>query len=130
MNEIDVGSLSTSQVSSDGHLIRLNFLDARGYAVAMNLTSDSVQQLLMTLPRLLSRALQTQHADDSVRAVFPLSDWRLETAAGSRNLILTMKTPDGFEVAFSVSARALAQISSAVENRGSLKGRGRADLAS
>src|ERR1700730_3455913 len=103
MNKIDIGSLSTCQVSSDGQWIRLNVHDTHGSPVQLNLTSNSAQQLLMTLPRLLTRALQTQHADDSLRAVFPLSDWRLETAARSRHLILTMKTPDGFEVAFSVS---------------------------
>jgi hypothetical protein len=69
----------------------------------------------MTLPHLLSRALQAQRSDSSVRAVFPLSEWRLEAAAESRDFILTMRTPDGFEVAFSLSAATLAGMTSVVE---------------
>jgi hypothetical protein len=74
----------------------------------------------MTLPQLLSRALQAQHGDDSVRAVFPLSRWRIETAAGSRNYILTMMTSDGFEVAFSLSAPAIAKMTVAEQGATSL----------
>jgi hypothetical protein len=48
--------------------------------------------------------------------VFPLGEWRLEAAGGSDDLILTLKTTDGFEVAFSISVPVLSQISSAVEN--------------
>jgi hypothetical protein len=130
MNEIDVGSLGTCQISSDGHWIRLNLRDTRGNPVPLNLTLSSVQQLLMRLPRLLSRAFQAQYADASMRAVFPLSDWRLETGARSENFILTMTTPDGFEVSFSIGARALAQIASAVEDPGCLAKRGRTRLTS
>jgi hypothetical protein len=80
----------------------------------------------MTLPHLLSRALKAQHhGDGSVRAVFPLSEWRLEAAAGSKDFILTMMTPDGFEVAFSLSAPAIAQITSAVEAHRSTGEQGR-----
>jgi hypothetical protein len=73
----------------------------------------------MTLPHLLSRALQAQRADGSVRAVFPLGEWRLEAAAESRDLILTMRTQDGFEVAFSLSAATLAGMTSGIERHSS-----------
>jgi hypothetical protein len=130
MNEIDVGSLGSCQISADGHWIRLNLRNKHGEAVALNFTINSVQQLLMRLPRLLSRALQAQYADDSMRAVFPLSSWRLETAARSGNFILTMTTPDGFEVSFSVGRRALAQIASAAEDAGPLVERQQTRLTS
>ena len=84
----------------------------------------------MTLPQLLSQALQAQHGDDSVRAVFPLSRWRIETAAGSRNYILTMMTSDGFEVAFSLSAPAIAKMTSALEATRSVAEQGATSLAS
>jgi hypothetical protein len=63
----------------------------------------------------LSTALRAQHGDSSARAVFPLDGWRLETAAGTSDLILTLKTPDGFEVAFSLSAATFARMSTDVE---------------
>jgi hypothetical protein len=69
----------------------------------------------MTLPHLLSRALKAQHhGDGSIRAVFPLSEWRLEAAAGSKDFVLSMMTPDGFEVAFSLSEPTIAQMTSAL----------------
>ena len=114
-NEIDVASLTTCEVAPGGHYVRLHFEDALGCPAALRLTSDRVQQLLMTLPRLLSRALQARHRDNSVRALFPLGEWRLETAAGSKDFILTLITSDGFEVAFSLSARAIVRIRSALE---------------
>jgi hypothetical protein len=121
-NEIDVASLTTCQVVPDGQYVRLHFEDAFGCPRTLRLTSSCVQQLVMTLPQLLSRALQAQHADTSVRAVFPLGEWRLEAAAESNDFILTMRTPDGFEVAFSLSAATLAGITSAVEEPGSTTG--------
>jgi hypothetical protein len=114
-NEIDVASLTTCQVAPEGHYVHLNFADALGRPTALRLTSSCIQQLVMTLPHLLTRALQAEHADPSLRAVFPLSQWRLEAAARSKDFILTMVTPDGFEVAFSLSAAAIAGISSVIE---------------
>jgi hypothetical protein len=113
--EIEIASLTTTAVSRDGRYVRLDFEDALGRPSNLRLTNADVQKLVMTLPRLLSRALQAQHGDATVRAVFPLSRWRLETAAAAEDLILTMMTTDGFEVAFSLSARAIAEITSALE---------------
>jgi hypothetical protein len=118
--EIDIASLTTCQVCPDGRHVRLNFANTRAGTATLRLTSACVQQLLMTLPHLLSTALRIQHRDSSVRAVFPLHDWRLEAAAGSGDLILTMTTTDGFEVAFTLSATAIAQISSAARERSSI----------
>ena len=114
-HEIDVASLTTCLVTPGGQRIRLNFEDARGRPATLALPSSCVQQLVMTLPHLLSTALKAQHGDRSARAVFPLEEWRLETAAETQELILTLKTPDGFEVAFSMSPATLAQLTTAVE---------------
>jgi hypothetical protein len=114
-SEIDVASLTTCLVTPGGQRIRLNFEDAHGHAATLVLPSSCVHQLVMTLPHLLATAVKSQHADTRTRAVFPLDEWRLEAAAGSTDLILTMKTPDGFEVAFSLSAATLAQMTSAIE---------------
>jgi hypothetical protein len=114
-DEIDIASLTTCLVTAGGDHIRLNFEDAHGQPATLRLKSACVQQLVMTLPHLLSTALKAQHADPSARAVFPLGEWRLETAAGSTDFILTMTTPDGFEVAFSMSGTVLAQMTSAIE---------------
>jgi hypothetical protein len=129
-NEIDVTSLTTCQVAPEGDYVRLNFEDALGRPAALRLTSASVHQLTMTLPHLLSKALQAQYGDSSLRAVFPLGDWHLEASAGSKDLILTMVTPDGFEVAFSLGAPALARLMSAFEKHRSMAEQGPTSLAS
>ena len=129
-DEIDVTSLITCQVSPGGQRIRLSFQDTGGRPATVNFTAGCVQQMVMTLPHLLSTALKAQHRDDSVRAVFPLGEWRLEAAAGSDDLILTLKTTDGFEVAFSISVPVLSQIGSAVENHDAQHNRKRNRLVS
>jgi hypothetical protein len=129
-NEIYVASLTTCEVSTDGCYVHLSFENELGRPAQLRLTSTGAQKLVMTLPQLLSRALQAQHGDDSVRAVFPLSRWRIETAAGSRDYILTMMTSDGFEVAFSLSAPAIAKMTSALEATRSVAEQGATSLAS
>jgi hypothetical protein len=116
-DQLNVRSLATCQVASDGSAISLNFEAADGRPVALSLPRGCVQQLVMTLPHLLSKALLAQHGDTSLRAVFPLSHWSLEAAAGSKDFILTMMTPDGFEVAFVLSARNIESITSAIEEQ-------------
>jgi hypothetical protein len=74
----------------------------------------------MTLPQLLSRALQAQHKDAAVRAVFPVRRWRIETATAAEDLILTLTTPDGFEVSFSLSKSTITEIGAALEETVSL----------
>jgi hypothetical protein len=114
--EIDVRSLKTHQVAPDGSVICLNIENAGGRAIALRLPRVCVEQLLMTLPSLLSKALQTRYGDESLRVVFPLGAWRLEGATGSKDFILTMGTADGFEVAFALSATAIAQLLYAIED--------------
>jgi hypothetical protein len=119
-SEIDVGLLTTHQVAPDGSVICLNIETAGGRPITLRMPSFCVEQLLMTLPHLLSKALQARHGDVSLRAVFPLGDWRLEAAAGSKDYILTMSTSDGFEVAFALSAPTITRMMFAMEDQNSL----------
>jgi len=89
----------------------LVFEAADGQAACLILPIHCIQQLLMTLPRAASKAMRAKHGDDTLRLVFPLGNWKLEHVAGARELILTLNTPDGFEVAFSVDHDAIAQMS-------------------
>jgi len=129
-DQINVRLLASCQVASDGSAICLKFEDADGRPVALRLPQACIQQLVMTLPHLLSKALLAQHGDQSLRAVFPLSDWRLEVAAGSKNFILTMRTTDGFEVSFVVSARNMEWMMSEIEARRSMAENGGVMLSS
>ena len=112
MTDISCASLTTCQIAADGSWIRLVFEAADGRPVSLTLPIQCIQQLLMTLPQAVSKAICARHRDDTLRLVFPLGNWKLEQAAGcAGELILTLQTPDGFEVAFSVDLDAIGQIS-------------------
>ncbi len=82
----------------------------------LTLPTACIQQLVMTLPHLLSKAIRAQHGDDTLRAVFPLGAWHIEAQAGTSNFILTMITSDGFEVAFSLKPPAIGQMMCTMED--------------
>lgn len=108
--EIIGRALTTSQVAPDGSVVRLGIEDIEGRPAAVILPSSCILQLLMTLPHLISMALKGKFNDESLRLVFPLADWDIEVAAGGQGLILNLKTPDGFAVAFSVDAYTIEQM--------------------
>jgi hypothetical protein len=115
MIDINVTSLITCQIAADGSSVRLVFEAKDGQAASLILPIHCIQQLLMTLPHAASKAIRARHGDDTLRLVFPLGDWKLERAAGASELILTLNTPDGFEVAFSMDHNAIAQMSRAAK---------------
>jgi hypothetical protein len=116
MTDISGTSLITCQIAPDGSLVRLVFKAADGQPASLTLPIQCIQQLLMTLPHAASKAIRARHRDDTLRLVFPLGDWKLEQAAGASELILTLNTPDGFEVAFSVGQDVIAQMSRAARS--------------
>jgi hypothetical protein len=129
-DDIGVKAWTTCAIAADGGHVRLHFTDIFGQEASLTLPTDSVHQLLMTLPELLSKALRAQVGDSSVRAVFPLARWRLERETDSDAYIITLSTPDGFEVAFSLTARDLTQMGSSFEDLPSRLDSKRALLAS
>src|SRR5262245_31253959 len=110
MSDISGTSLTACQIVPDGSSIRLVFEAADGRPASLTLPLQCIQQLLMTLPHAASQAIRARHRDDTLRLVFPLGNWKLEQGAGGE-LILTLYTTDGFEVAFSVDQDAIAQMS-------------------
>ena len=100
VKDIAAAGMTTCAVSSDGLAIRLGFVDASGQQCALALPIDCLSALLMTLPALATAALRAQYRDSSLRLVYPLEQFRLESIAGEQASILTLATPDGFEVCF------------------------------
>lgn len=110
-----VANFTSCEVSGDGSAIRLAYDDAGGGARELNLSAEQAGSLAMTLPRLLTAALQARTRDPSLKFVFPLAECNLEAAAGSSNCILSLRTPDGFEVSFSLSPEALVEMSQLID---------------
>jgi hypothetical protein len=109
--DIGVQALTTCGIAADGRHVRVSFTDTNGCPASLTLPTDCAQQLIMTLPELVSWALQAELSDDSVRAVFALGGWRVESAT-SKEHILTMSTSDGFAVSFAVNTSALREMTS------------------
>ena len=73
---------------------------------------EALSGLLLTVPRILQCALDRRR-DESARIMQPLGTWRLEQVAGQGQLILTLTTPDGFNVAFTLALDELAAMAEA-----------------
>jgi hypothetical protein len=99
LTEIEGRQLTTFDVAADGTRFRLNVTDTQGQPAAITLPSECLNELLMTLPRIASQALQARYRDRSLRLVFPAVEWRLESS-GDRRVILTVGTGGGFEASF------------------------------
>lgn len=107
--------LTTWSVSPDGRRARLGFADGDGDLCRVELPVEAVNGLLMTLPLVLQAAMR-RRGDASARIVQPLGTWRLEEAAEPGTLILTLRTPDGFSVAFALAPGELAAMADAVQD--------------
>jgi hypothetical protein len=97
--ELKGRNLTTFTVAADGTSFRLNFTDSEGRVSAITLPTECLNELLMTLPRLVSQALRARYKDSSLRLVFPADEWRLEKSVDTR-VILTIGTGGGFEASF------------------------------
>lgn len=109
MITVDISRLTMCEVVNNGHGVRLSGESETGETFDLNVPFEHVGTLAMTLPHLLNLAIRKQFRDPSLRYVFPLGGFAVEEAGGS-NTILSLKTPDGFEVSFSVSASDLAAL--------------------
>ncbi len=100
--EIDSQALTSCEVAADGGTITVGFVDAAGNPATIRLSLDQAGALLMTLPGLIDRTLQTRFADQSLRYAYPLASWIVEQASDPTQGIVTLRTMDGFSVCFSI----------------------------
>lgn len=99
---IDSRALTTCAVAPDGKTISLGFTGASGQPVAVRVPLEQAGALAMTLPTLIEQALRRQFRDDSLRFTFPLGSWTVEQSPDPGTNIVTLRTPDGFGVCFTV----------------------------
>jgi hypothetical protein len=112
LDEIKADAITTYEVTPDGMWFSLRFKLASGEAGAITLPTDCLKQLVMTMPCIAAEALRKQHGGGEMRLVYPLGDWSLSTTESETHLILTLGTPDGFQIAFAIEARDVVQITS------------------
>jgi hypothetical protein len=101
--KIETQELTTCEVASDGCAISLGFVDSRGEPATIRLSVNQVGALIMTLPGLISKALQTRFGDQSLRYAYPLDSWVVEQSTDPKHGMVTLRTSDGFSVCFSIA---------------------------
>jgi hypothetical protein len=93
--------LTTCQVVEGGKAVRLGFVDHDGRSSSVTFPFDQAESIVMTLPQMLSMALQQRTHNDKARYVFPLKRWSLESSEADF-LVANMMTGDGFQVSFAI----------------------------
>jgi hypothetical protein len=100
--EIDTETLTTCEIAADGGAISLRFVDSAGQPATVTLSLDDAGSLAMTLPGLITKALQARFDDRSLHNAYPLASWALEQSSDPTQVLVTLRTADGFSACFSV----------------------------
>lgn len=98
--KIEASSLTTCTVVNGGDSISLGLVDGFGRPVEIKVSASDACAIAMTLPGLLKKSLLEKYRDPSLRYVFPLDSWQVETASDGSQVIMTLTTGTGFEVSF------------------------------
>ena len=99
---IDIQTLSTCEVVPDKDAISLGFIDPFGRPIAIHLSLDQANALLMTLSGLIDTALQRSFGDRSLRYAYPLTSWSVERVSDPPQCVVTLWAQEGFSACFSV----------------------------
>jgi hypothetical protein len=100
--DIEVRRLINFETATDGTAVRLLVDDAAGRTVGIIFTIETLSALLMTLPTMAASAIKRAHNDPTMRITYPATDFQIELSPGNVR-ILTIGTPDGFTVSFSLT---------------------------
>ncbi len=100
--DIEVRRLINFETATDGTAVRLLVDDVAGRTVGIIFTIETLSALLMTLPTIAASAIKRAHNDPTTRITYPATDFQIELSPGNVR-ILTIGTPDGFTVSFSLT---------------------------
>jgi hypothetical protein len=114
--EIDTQALTSCEVAADG-AISLGFVDSTGNPATIRLSLNQVGALAMTLPGLIDKALQTRFGDQSLRYAYPLASWLVEQSTNPTEVMVTLRTVDGFSVCFSIPRQQQSELGEALAAR-------------
>ncbi len=101
-------------MAEEGARIVLRLADAAGGPVELHLSVADAGAIAMTLPRLLRVALREKYRDDTLRCVYPLDGWQVEAASDGAQVILTLRTGEGFEASFAAPPTAFRALGSSL----------------
>ena len=112
--EIYIESLTTYEIAADGGTIWLGFVDSAGQPATVTLSLNDAGSLAMTLPGLITQALQTRFGDPSPCYAYPLASWAVEQSSDSAQVLVTLRTADGFSACFSVQRQQQSEFGEAL----------------
>ena len=102
MTDILIDRLINYETAADGTAVRLIIKDVAGQTVSLIMTIDTLSSLLMTMPTIASSAVKRAHGDPRMRITYPAEEFQIEKGPDDLR-ILTIGTPDGFNVSFSLT---------------------------
>jgi hypothetical protein len=100
--DFEIRGLTNFETATDGSAVRLVVENIKGEAVGIVMTLETVTALLMTLPTIASRAVKRASDNPQMRITYPLREFEIEASVDGYR-ILTIGTPDGFKVSFSLT---------------------------
>jgi hypothetical protein len=100
---ISIKGLARFETGDDGTSISLIAQDDTDRSFRLTFPTTVLSSLVMTLPQIVTAAVQRQRNDPSARVVYPLAESRIELSTDFATRILTLMTPDGFTVSFAVT---------------------------
>jgi hypothetical protein len=96
------------EIDEDGTTTNLVVTDLIGRELTLAFPIEVISSLMMTLPGMIDSVVKRRGAD--LRVVYPLGSHTLELAQDGSTRILTFRTQDGFEVAFTLSREQYAEL--------------------
>jgi hypothetical protein len=114
---IDVRKLIRFETADDGSSIEMLVQDSAGRSASLSFPIECLTSLIMTLPGMVTSALQHRQKDPTLRVVFPLQEFDVELSSNLDTRILTLKTPDGFAVSFGLNEDQCRRIGCATPRR-------------
>jgi len=96
------------ETDEDGSTTNLIVTDLIGRELTLAFPIEVVSSLMMTLPRMIDSIVKRRGAD--LRVVYPLGSHTFELAKDGSTRILTLRTLDGLEVAFTLSREQYADL--------------------
>ena len=108
---IDVASLTNYEVAPDGSSVKLNVLDAEGKDASVIVPMEALTTLALSMPKIVFHAMRyAAGGGENQRLTHDVAHWKIERSPEPAQAILTLMTPDQFEVSFSVKDETLAQM--------------------
>jgi hypothetical protein len=120
---ISIKDLVRFETGEDGTSISLIAEDDTGRPLRLTFSTTVLSSLVMTLPQIVTAAVQRQRDDPSARVVYPLAESRVELGTDFATRILTLMTLDGFTVSFAVTGEQFRELARSDARLANLKTR-------